>query len=154
MENIRLATKEDIRALDKLLYEVQEVHHQARPDLFVGGTKKYTDNELEEILMDKKKPIFVFDDGKIERYCFCIIKIENSHTITPIKTLYIDDLCVDEESRGKHVGSKLYEFVKEYARKIGCYNLTLNVWADNKKALGFYQKIGLKPQKIGMEEIL
>lgn len=154
MEKIRRATPNDIERLDKLLYEVQEVHHQARPDLFKGGTKKYTDDELLKIIKNESTPIFVYDDKGILGYAFCIIKEEHCHTLTDIKTLYIDDFCVDEEARGKHVGRKLYDFVVEFAKGIACYNLTLNVWADNVNALRFYEKIGLSPQKIGMEKIL
>lgn len=69
-------------------------------------------------------------------------------------TLYIDDFSVDEKAHGKHVGKKLYDFVVEFAKGIACYNLTLNVWADNVNALGFYEKIGLRTKKIGMEKIL
>lgn len=39
-------------------------------------------------------------------------------------------------------------------RKSGCYNVTLNVWADNANAVKFYQSIGMQVQKIGMEKIL
>ena len=74
--------------------------------------------------------------------------------MTDVKALYIDDLCVDENERGKHIGKTLYDFVVSYAKKNGYYNVTLNVWADNKKAVGFYEKIGLRVQKIGMEKIL
>ena len=42
----------------------------------------------------------------------------------------------------------------DYARKNGYYIVTLNVWADNQKALGFYQALGLRGQKLGMEQIL
>ena len=74
--------------------------------------------------------------------------------MTDIKTLYIDDLCVDEVARGAHIGKALYEYVVNYAKKQGYYNVTLNVWADNINAVKFYEKIGLKVQKIGMENIL
>ena len=74
--------------------------------------------------------------------------------MTDIKTLYIDDLCVDESARGTHIGKALYESVLDYARKTGCYNVTLNVWAGNVGALKFYEKAGLEIQKIGMEKIL
>lgn len=74
--------------------------------------------------------------------------------MTDVKTLYIDDLCVDEAARGAHIGRSLYEYVLDYARNNGYYNVTLNVWADNKNAVKFYDKLGLKIQKIGMEKIL
>lgn len=153
--NIRKANKNDIDSLAKLLLEVQKVHSLARPDLFIAGTRKYTDKELENILLDDTKPIFVADiNGNISGYAFCIVSCPTSHTLQPIKNLYIDDLCVDENYRGKHIGTKLYNYVIEYAKSINCYNVTLNVWADNKEAVKFYEKIGLKIQKIGMEKIL
>ena len=57
-------------------------------------------------------------------------------------------------ARGGHIGTKLYEYVLDFAKKSGCYNVTLNVWADNTAALKFYENIGLRVQKIGMEKIL
>ena len=74
--------------------------------------------------------------------------------LTDIKTLYIDDLCVDERSRGHHVGSTLYRYVLDFARQSGCHNVTLNVWACNPKAQAFYERMGLTPYHIGMEQVL
>lgn len=154
--NIRRAKDDDIPTLDNLLFQVHEVHHKARPDLFKADAKKYTDEQLKEILSNDKTPVFVAEsDGKILGYAFCIHRqFVNDNNMTDVKTLYIDDLCVDENERGKHIGKKLYDFVVSYARENGYYNVTLNVWADNKKAVGFYEKIGLRVQKIGMEKIL
>lgn len=154
--NIRRAKDNDIPTLDKLLFQVHEVHHRARPDLFKADAKKYTDEQLKEILANDKTPVFVAEsDGKILGYAFCIHKqFINDNNMTDVKTLYIDDLCVDENERGRHIGKTLYDFVVSYAKENGYYNVTLNVWADNKKAVGFYEKIGLRVQKIGMEKIL
>lgn len=153
---IRRAENRDIPKIGVLLYEVQKVHSDARPDLFKSGAKKYTDDELEEIIKNDKSPVFVAElDGEIAGYAFCIHKqfVGNSN-MTDIKTLYIDDLCVDESVRGHRIGTALYDYVLDYAKAGGCYNVTLNVWADNVNAVGFYEKIGLKVQKIGMEKIL
>lgn len=153
---IRRAKEEDLPYLNKLLYQVHKVHHEVRPDLFKDGTKKYTDNELIALIHDDLKPIFVFEtNNEILGYAFCVhIEHINDNNLTDIKTLYIDDLCVDENARGQHIGTKLYEYVLDYARKQGYYEVTLNVWADNKNALKFYESIGLRIQKIGMEKIL
>lgn len=153
---IRTADKKDIPYLDKLLFEVQKVHSDARPDLFKSGGKKYTDEEIISILKNKHTPVFVAErGGEILGYAFCISKqITDSNTLTDIKTLYIDDLCVEKASRGQHIGKLLYDFVVDYAGRNGYYNVTLNVWADNKNAVEFYEHIGLKIQKIGMEKIL
>ncbi|MDE7400910.1 MAG: GNAT family N-acetyltransferase [Clostridia bacterium] len=153
---IRRAKPSDIEKLDYLLFQVHKVHSDARPDLFVSGAKKYTDEQLRQILKDETKPIFVaVQNGTVFGYAFCvIINNGNEPSHTDIKTLYIDDLCVDETCRGKGIGKLLYNFVVGYAKQCGCYNVTLNVWADNKNAVAFYEKIGMHIQKIGMEKIL
>ena len=154
--NIRRATKNDKSIIEKLLCQVLGVHHKARPDIFKGGTAKYTSEELDAIIADDNRPIFVAEsDGEVLGYVFCVfVQHTDNNILTEIKTLYIDDLCVDEKARGKGIGHALYNHAVTFAKENGCYNLTLNVWADNTSALGFYEKLGLHKQKIGMELIL
>lgn len=155
--NIRRAQAKDIEGINKLLFQVLEVHHKGRPDLFKGNVKKYTDDELEEIILDDNRPIFVGVDASdnVLGYAFCIFKCyPDDNILTDIKTLYIDDLCVDENVRGQHIGQQIYEYVLRFAKESGCYNVTLNVWACNESAKKFYEACGLVPQKIGMEYIL
>lgn len=152
---IRKATLTDIDGINKLLYEVHKVHSDKRPDLFKVGSKKYTNEELAKIIVDDNRPIFVYvDNDDILGYAFCVFIKNNSNSLTDILTLYIDDLCVDENARGKKVGTSLYNYVLQFAKEAGCYNVTLNVWACNNSALKFYEKCGLSVQKIGMEKIL
>ena len=154
---IRRASGEDMQGINKLLCQVLMVHHNGRPDLFKAGAKKYTDEELLQIIADDSRPIFVAVDesNAVLGYAFCIFQQHLSNNIlTDVKTLYIDDLCVDEEKRGMHIGKTLYEYVVRFAKQSGCYNLTLNVWSCNEGAMRFYQKCGLVPQKVGMEFIL
>lgn len=152
---IRKAEKKDIPQIETLLYQVAKVHSDGRPDLFQAGTKKYSSEELNELLEDYIRPIYVAEEeGKILGYAFCIFQENYSNLLTHIKTLYIDDLCVLEGIRGKGVGTKLYQHVIKIAKQSGCYNVTLNVWACNEEAKAFYEKCGLDVQKIGMEKIL
>lgn len=154
--SIRRAYERDIPVIGKLLYEVHRVHSDVRPDLFRSGAKKYTDDELREILADGQRPVFVAERaGTVLGYAFCVHQQHiGDNSMTDIKTLYIDDLCVDEAARGGHIGRSLYEYVLAYAKGQGCYNVTLNVWAGNTSAMKFYERLGLKPQKVGMETIL
>ena len=154
---IRRATTNDIPGLVRLLEQVLMVHHNGRPDLFKPGARKYTDEELVTLLADDTRPIFaaVDENGEMLGYAFCVFQQHlNNNILTDIRTLYIDDLCVDETCRGQHIGKALYEYVLNFARQSGCYNVTLNVWPCNASAMAFYEKMGLKPQKIGMETIL
>lgn len=152
---VRFACKNDLEDINKLLYQVHKVHSDGRPDLFKKGAKKYTDEEVLELIGDDHYKIFVADlDGHVVGYSFCIVKESESASTCHIKSLYIDDLCVDENARGHHVGTTLYNHVVSYAKGNGFYNVTLNVWACNEKAFEFYKHIGLEIQKIGMEKIL
>lgn len=149
---VRRANKNDIKRIIELLHQVDMVHHVLRPDLFKPNTTKYDERELEVLLSDDSKPVFVFDDGTVLGHAFCIItEVKNDKLLQDIKTLYIDDICVDEKARGKHVGKALYEFVHDYAQSIGCNNITLNVWDGNDPALNFYRNMGMKVQKTTME---
>ncbi|MBE5887106.1 MAG: GNAT family N-acetyltransferase [Lachnospiraceae bacterium] len=154
---IERAKIEDMDGINKLLKQVLMVHHNGRPDLFKADVKKYTDEELAAIIKDDSKPIFVAhsDKGEVIGYAFCVYQqYVNNNILTDVKTLYIDDLCVDENLRGQHVGRQLYEYVLSFAKEAGFYNVTLNVWFCNESAMKFYEKCGLKPQKVGMEVIL
>ena len=153
--NIRKAEVRDIPQIETLLYQVAKVHSDKRPDLFEPGQKKYTREELTALLKDETRPIFVAEEEeKVLGYAFCIYQENHSNLLTNIKSLYIDDLCVLEGMRGKHIGRKLYEYALKIAKENGCYNVTLNVWACNEQAQRFYEKCGLQVQKIGMEKIL
>lgn len=126
--NIRRANEKDIPRLIELLGQVLQIHADIRPDIFIAGTTKYTNEELLEMIKDDTNPIYVAAD-------------EN-------------DLCVDVLTRGQHIGEALFEHVKSEAKRLGCYEVTLNVWAGNTSAEKFYEKMGLKTKERQMEYIL
>lgn len=153
---IRFAKAQDVPGIIKLLQQVGSVHHQGRPDLFRGNAQKYSASQVLGMLDKSDTPIFVaVEEDKVLGYGFCIMEYYRQHPVmTDRTTLYIDDLCVLEECRGKHIGSAIYQHILRYAKQRGCYNVTLNVWACNESAMKFYESMGLKPQKVGMETIL
>ena len=155
--NIRKANTKDIPRIKELLHQVLEIHANIRPDIFIPGTTKYTEKELEDILSDENRPIYVATSGEDTciGYAFCILKNQPfSINMVPFKSLFIDDLCVDQNVRGQHIGEKLIEYVKEEAKKIGCYEVTLNVWAGNTLAEKFYEKMGFQTKERQLEYIL
>ena len=152
----RRAIEKDIPKIIYLLKQVCLVHYKGRPDIFKVGTK-YSTEELKAILKDETRPILVsvYENDNVQGYCFCIYQQHvNNSVLTDIKTLYIDDLCVDETLRFKGIGKELYESAVKLAKDTNCYNLTLNVWSCNQSALKFYESLGLLSQKICMELIL
>jgi len=154
---IRRAVASDLEGVNSLLRQVLMVHHNGRPDLFKANVKKYNDEELLEIFKDDTRPIFVGVDenNQVQGYAFCVYEQHVNHNVlTDIKTLYIDDICVDENARGMHVGKQIYEYVIDFAKKNDFYNVTLNVWNCNPGAMKFYESMGFVPYKVGMEVVL
>lgn len=155
--NIRRAENKDIPAVLRLLSQVLELHAAVRPDIFVPGTTKYTAQELEEMFSNDMLPVYVAVDenDQVMGYVFCEIKEQTaSNNMVPFRLIYIDDLCVDASMRGKHIGEQLFAFVREEANRLGCYELTLNVWEGNDSARRFYEKMGMKVKSTTMEYIL
>ena len=154
--DIRFAIPEDVPGILELLRQVGRVHHNGRPDIFRSDAQKYGPSQVLAMLDKAETPILVaVEDGNVLGYCFCQMKTyDRDSVICDHTTCYIDDLCVHENTRGKHVGTALYEATCRYAKSRGCYNITLNVWSCNPSAMAFYEKLGLKPQKVGMEQLL
>ncbi len=150
---IRKAEKSDINRILALLHQVNMVHYAIRPDLFKPHTTKYDAQELEALFDDESRPVFVFDEGDgVLGYAFCqVSEVRGDLLLCDNRTLYIDDICVDETARGRHIGKSLFEYVRNYAQTIGCHNVTLNVWEGNDAALSFYRNMGMKVQKTTME---
>ncbi len=154
MIRTRFANEKDIPKIMDLLRQVHGVHYDIRPDVFKPVTTKYTADELTQILKDEMRPIIVGVDETDETvgYAFCIIKeIKDHQLLCDSKSLYIDDLCVDKEHRGEHIGTVIYGAVCEYAKDIGCDRITLNVWEGNDSARAFYDALGFKPRSTTME---
>lgn len=154
---IRKAEEGDIPQIMELLGQVLQIHADIRPDIFIPNTTKYTNAELIDMLKEETKPIYVAVDenDRCLGYAFCQLKKQPfSNNMVQFTSLFIDDLCVDKNTRGQHVGRTLFEYVKSEAKKLGCYEVTLNVWEGNTSAEKFYEKMGMKTKERQMEYIL
>ncbi|HFI0149635.1 TPA: N-acetyltransferase family protein [Streptococcus suis] len=153
--SIRKAKQSDIPVLNELLQDILQVHHQVRPDIFRSSEQKFSEEELGALLDNPTKPVFVYEvDGKVVGHLFCELATATGDVLEPAKTLFIDDLCVASTDRGQKIGEQLYDFALSYAKEQGCHNLTLDVWADNAGAVRFYERLGMKPQKFRMEQVI
>ena len=141
---IRRAKEEDAEAIGRILFEVHAVHHAIRPDLFLEGKRKYDEAEV-KALIDRTPVLVAEEAGEVLGYAVCFLEETKGGSMAAHKTLYLDDLCVDEAFRKRGVGRRLFAAAEALARELNCYDLTLNVWEGNDAARAFYDNLGMKP---------
>ena len=154
---IRKAEEKDIPRIIELLGQVLQIHTDIRPDMFIRSTTNYIVSKFKYLFEKEEKPIYVAvnEEDVCVGYAFCQLQEQPFSTnMVPFKSLFIDDLCVDQQARGQHIGERLFEYVKKEAKRMGCYEVTLNVWAGNVSAEKFYEKMGMKTKERQMEYIL
>ena len=155
--NIRRASADDIPRLFELLLQVNNVHADGRPDLFKRNRTKYSVDELKALVTDDAKPIFVSvnEMGLVLGYAFCRFEIvKDDGNLVPGRDLYVDDICFDENCRGRGLAKELFAWVENYARREGCRRITLHVWECNPVAAAFYAGRGMTPYFTALEKKL
>ena len=124
-----------------------------RPDIFESG---HTKEELMNKLNEENFHVYVGEiSNKVVAYAMCVIELPKfTHTMKQVKTMYTDDIEVNPNYRGQGLGRELFEYLKEEAKRLNCYNITLNEWEGNDGAREFYEKLGMRSQKTTLELIL
>ncbi len=150
---IRQAVPGDCGTILRMLEEIAELHRKGRPDIFRTGSKKYSEPEFAAIINNPSTPVFVaVDNDRVVGYGFCkLIEYQDHPMIYNFRTLFIDDFFVERTLRGQSVGTMLFHWIQDYAKKKGCKNIELNVWEFNEQAIHFYEKCGMFTQKRRME---
>jgi ribosomal protein S18 acetylase RimI-like enzyme len=139
-----------------LLCQIGQLHRELRPDIFRPTTLKYDEEQILQILRDEKRPVFVAVQGeRVLGFAFCMVKsVRNNSMFVDMDEFYIDDFCVDETCRSQGIGQALYRYIYDYAKERNFRAVTLNVWDCNERAIKFYKKLGLLPQRYFMEAVL
>ncbi len=150
---IRPAEPSDSARILEMLAAIGKLHSEGRPDIYCQNLVKYSTEELVAIMADERSPIIVAElDGEVVGYAFMQIKeVRGNSALVERRYVYVDDLCVDESSRGHGIGRLLMDGVVDYTRSIGLSKVELNVWEFNESAVRFYERYGMSTQKRQME---
>jgi GNAT superfamily N-acetyltransferase len=76
-----------------------------------------------------------------------VLFFHNYSTFLARPGLYIEDLFVDENCRGRGFGRALLLYVARLAKERGCGRLEWSVLDWNEPAIGFYKKLGAVPMR-------
>lgn len=136
----------DYPEIDKLMKELHELHVKGRPDLYTELEHPYSREEYERLVKNKDTiTILSEEEGRVTGLCIGTLREKSG--MVKMKTLYMEDLIVDQNFRGKGTASKLYMEMVERGKKAGAKRLDLMVWEFNSGARKFYEQQGMRPQR-------
>lgn len=150
---IRDMESKDYPEIDRLMKELHELHVKGRPDLYTELEHPYSREEFEKIVSDPEI-IAILAEEKSVVIGLCIGTLRKKSGMVEMKTMYIEDLIVDRNFRGKGIASQLYEEMEERGRNTGAKRLDIMVWEFNSDAKRFYEKQGMRPQRYIYEKEL
>lgn len=152
---IRKAKNSDSAQLAELFSQLHRHHCEIAPHKHRMPSYEFFERGIKEILEDEDQTVLVNleeSENKINAYAVLKLIEYNSEQKIYQKICFIDCFAVAEETRGKGVGSMLFNAVKEFGRERGCNAVQLGVDAENGGAIKFYKKMGLTPKSFILTE--
>lgn len=142
---IREATERDYEALCAIIEQVDSIHRDALPERFKSPNGP--PREREYILNAIRSPdvdIFVAQtESRLVGFVHVVIRqVPDVPILVPRRYAVVENLAVGEEHRRIGIGLALMERAEEWARAKGVTSIELNVYAFNRVAQRFYQKLG------------
>ena len=108
--------------------------------------------ELKDRLENNENILVAEENNSIVGVIIFKIKVVKEHVnLIDRKVMWIDELVVDENLRGKGIGKRLFDEAKKYAKNNECDDIELNCWNFNENALEFYEKCGMSTERKIME---
>jgi len=140
--DIREATIKDIdKGLLNVFIEGYRFHQNGRPDVFENTSDEILKEELIKNL-EEFRTLLILDNENVVGYIAYEIKAKHN------KKLHVDQLVILEKYRGHGLGKKLINAVRDIGIKENCDRIELDCWLFNTSALGMYEHIGFKKQRI------
>lgn len=144
---IRDAQEGDIQAIIKLRKQIDDLHAQLMPDLF-SSTYMYSEEDVRAYFRAEKSRVIVVEDPDTTQVAaYAVLNTERLEARSIFKsksTIYVNDLCVRDDVRGKGIGRALMEYIIMYAKESNVDTVELHVFASNEPAVRLYESMGLK----------
>ena len=146
--NIEIPNIQDYEQINSLAVKLHDLHVLWRPDIFVHVDSIFSKEELQEII-DSKSMFIARVNNKVAGYILIGKIVEGTKKGYKYrKELPIDAMIVDEDMRGKGIGTKLLEHVIDLAEENNCTGIRLTVNEENDSARKLYEKVGMKLKNV------
>lgn len=144
---IKKATKKDMKVLNALNKEVQDLHHKIFPKKFKPHSIANMSEIFKKFLDDSNSTIIIqySDDNEPMGYIMYEDKQYQETGFTfAYRSLYIHHISVNKEFQSKGLGKKLIQTVIDKAKELNIDCIELDVWSQNESAKEFFKNLGFK----------
>lgn len=150
---VRKAKIADFMKIHELIMQVHKLHIKERSDVY-NDVDPMNFEEFKEKLLNGNNIYLVAEiENKVVGICFSQIKeILNNKIMKDRKILHIEDICVDENTRRRGIGQKLYNQIVQIAKEKKVDSIELIVWRFNEDAIGFYESLGMNVKNLKYEQ--
>lgn len=143
---VRRAGPRDADAILALGGEVQALHVAARPDLFRAGGSETSAEIVARIGREDQAYWVAAVGGVVAGFAWAQWQDEPASALKhATRTLTLHAIGVAAAYRGRGIGERLWEAVREEAARQRVARVILNVWAFNPGARAFYERLGFAP---------
>ena len=151
---IRIATSDDIKALQELYYELEQDAVRFQPEHFVFGNRDEV--FFETIFQGNNQDILVAEsDGNVIGFAHVVILEQKKvPCLKPEKVVYLQDLDVAENLRSQGIGAQLIEECKKYGKEHGADFMRTQVFPQNVRGMKFYERCGFSEKMKTIEMYL
>jgi GNAT superfamily N-acetyltransferase len=104
-----------------------------------------TEEDIRSVIFDRKVAEAIIADYKGEPAGFAVF-FHNFSTFLGKPGIYIEDLFVCPEFRGRGLGKRLFSYIAQLAVQRNCGRVEWTVLTWNEPAISFYKKIGAIPK--------
>ena len=144
------AKKSDWESIRRLSVQIHDLHVGWRPDIYYHSEEPYPKDFFLEDIRDKMVYVARVNRHVAGYVVLSVIEKGGPGTVEK-RQLRLDSICVDEQQRGKGIGSAMLSDVCALARAMNCTELMLGVHPENENAMRFYQKFGFAVRTINMQ---
>lgn len=141
---IRPARPSDRRPIERLIAQLQDFERRISSDRLPGAgvARRYYDH-IRRRCRESRGRIFVAEDGARVVGYVCVW-VSREMTVTPRKSAYVSDVCVEAGRRRAGIGQALLAAAEEHARALRLKRMKIGVLARNAVARGSYEKFGFR----------
>lgn len=148
---VRLMRPEELDRVNALRKEIQDLHHQGRPDFFRPPSKEHEDAARTLLDDGAQMAVAVRNEAVLGYALFRFVHRQANPYMRERSFAHVEEICVSAQHLREGVGHALMAFVRQSARENGYECVELDVWSFNESALRFYESEGFQPYRVFLE---